>query len=218
MAEHPSEITPQESRPNEGPEDRSIASEKQTRHSENKLAADAELMASVAAGDQQAIELFYDRFAPLVYRIAGQSLPKADAEDAVQDIFVRLWRTADRYDRDRAALVTWVMLITRRHVVDRLRRAKARINTVSAETDAAWSPYEGGQPDRGMEVDESFRELLKRIQTLPDLQRLVVLRAYLGGQTLRQISEETDTPIGTIKSALSRALVRLRERVPDRGS
>ena len=55
-------------------------------------------------------------------------------------------------------------------------------------------------------------ELLRRVAALPELQRTVVTRAYLGGQTLRQIADELQTPIGTIKSALSRALVRLRER------
>jgi RNA polymerase sigma-70 factor (ECF subfamily) len=53
------------------------------------------------------------------------------------------------------------------------------------------------------------------VSALPELQRTVVTRAYLGGQTLRQIGEELNTPIGTVKSALSRALVRLRERVSE---
>jgi RNA polymerase sigma-70 factor (ECF subfamily) len=60
--------------------------------------------------------------------------------------------------------------------------------------------------------------LLQRVATLPELQRTVVMRAYLGGQTLRQIGEELNTPIGTIKSALSRALVRLRERTSEEGA
>lgn len=63
-----------------------------------------------------------------------------------------------------------------------------------------------------MEQDERLGMLMKRIQALPELQKTVVTRAYLGGQTLRQIGEELGTPLGTIKSALSRALMRLRER------
>ena len=63
----------------------------------------------------------------------------------------------------------------------------------------------------GLETEERFASLMDKIATLPELQRTVVMRAYLGGQTLRQIGEELDTPIGTVKSALSRALVRLRE-------
>lgn len=174
---------------------------------------DADLMRRVAADDQKAIAELYDRFVPLVYRMSLQILPsKTDAEDAVQEVFVRLWRTADRYDAQRAALVTWVMLITRRHIVDRLRRTRSRISTVSMDESQKSSGIVSPDPIP-MEKDERFADLMKRVDALPDLQRTVVIRSYLGGQTLRQISEELNTPLGTIKSALSRALVRLRERV-----
>jgi RNA polymerase sigma-70 factor (ECF subfamily) len=63
-----------------------------------------------------------------------------------------------------------------------------------------------------LDTEDKMSALMKRIDTLPELQKTVVTRAYLGGQTLRQIGEELNTPLGTIKSALSRALVRLRER------
>ena len=84
------------------------------------------LMQRVAAGDELAVGDLYDRFGSLVYRMAYQTMPtRSDAEDVVQEVFVRLWRTADRYDPKRAALVTWVMLLARRHMVDRLRRVQA---------------------------------------------------------------------------------------------
>ncbi len=174
---------------------------------------DAELMRRVAADDQEAIAALYDRFVSLVFRMAYQTLPtRPEAEDAVQEVFLRLWRTADRFDAEKAALVTWVMLITRRHIVDRLRRTRSRISTVSMDE----GQRETGAVSPGMsplEQEERFGELMKRVDALPELQRTVVIRSYLGGQTLRQISEELGTPLGTIKSALSRALVRLRERV-----
>jgi RNA polymerase sigma-70 factor (ECF subfamily) len=182
--------------------------------SETPQDTDLELMRRVAANDPEAVSMLYDRFGSLVYRLAYQVMPtRADAEDAVQEVFVRLWRTADRYDPKRAALVTWVMLISRRHLVDRLRRARARVKASAldekhGQTVAASS----SQPELGMHRDERFAVLMERIAKLPELQRTVVTRAYLGGQTLRQIGEELNTPIGTIKSALSRALVRLRER------
>jgi RNA polymerase sigma-70 factor (ECF subfamily) len=176
-------------------------------------------MAGVAANDAESIAALYDRFGSLVFRLAAQSLPsRTEAEDAVQEVFVRIWRTADRYDSSRAALVTWVMLITRRHIVDRLRRKRARITAISGDTDAGWQGESAAPPESAMRRDEEFQKLLGRIETLPDLQRTVVLRAYLGGQTLRQIGEELGAPIGTIKSALSRALVRLRERVNEEES
>lgn len=170
-------------------------------------------MERVAANKEGAIGELYDRFGSLVYRMAYQALPtREEAQDAVQEVFIRLWKTAERYDPSRAALVTWVLLITRRHLVDRLRRAQVRIKPSMLSEELAPA---GAGPTEGddLERNERFEALMVRIASLPELQKIVVVRAYLGGQTLRQIADELDTPIGTIKSALSRALVRLRERV-----
>ncbi len=175
--------------------------------------ADLALMRRVATAEEAAISDLYERFGSLVYRMAYQAMPtRAEAEDGVQEIFVRLWQTADRYDPKRAALVTWVMLISRRHLVDRLRRNQVRLRAAPLDENRAQPAMADDQLMSRMERDEKYKALLVKIKTLPDLQRTVVLRAYLGGQTLRQIGEELDTPLGTIKSALSRALVRLRER------
>lgn len=177
---------------------------------------DLSLMQRVAAGDEGAVEQLYDRFGSLVYKMAVESMPtRAEAEDAVQEIFVRLWRTAERYDPKRAALVTWVMLISRRHLVDKLRRKRARVKATPMGDMVAADPRVDVQDLSGAELlssRERFGALMDRVESLPELQRTVVIRAYLYGQTLRQIGEELDTPLGTIKSALSRALVRLRER------
>lgn len=174
-------------------------------------AIDLDLMQRVAANQEAAVAELYDRFGPLVYRMAIQAMPtRVEAEDAVQEVFVRLWRTAERFDPTRAALVTWVMLITRRHLVDKMRRTRARIKASSLEE---MQPGDPRRPGAGnLERREQYEALLEKIETLPELQRTVVTRAYLGGQTLRQIGEELGTPLGTVKSALSRALVRLRER------
>lgn len=182
--------------------------------SANEHESDLDLMQRVAANDESAVGELYDRFGALVYRMAYQMMPrKADAEDAVQEIFVRLWRSAGRYDPERAALSTWVVLITRRHLVDRLRRARVRVKaSVALQED--WAPEETTErPEIGIGEQERFENLMERIDALPELQRTVLIRAYLKGQTLRQIGLELDRPVGTIKSTLSRALVRLRERM-----
>ncbi|MHC5014313.1 MAG: sigma-70 family RNA polymerase sigma factor [Planctomycetota bacterium] len=132
------------------------------------------LMHRVADGDEGAVAELYDRFGSLVYKVARQLLPsRAEAEDAVQEVFIRLWQTADRYDPRRAKLVTWVMLIAE---------------------------------------DERNVSLMQRVAELPELQRVVIERAYLQGYTLREVSEQLEAPLGTVKSALSRGLARLRER------
>lgn len=180
---------------------------------------DYELMQRIAANSEAAVAELYDRFGSLVYRMALQAMPgRAEAEDAVQEIFVRLWRTADRYDPRKAALVTWVMLLSRRHLVDKLRRKRSRIKPGGLETAQVSGALDQQAITDRIERDEHFAALMSRVDSLPDLQKTVVIRAYLGGQTLRQISEEMDIPLGTIKSALSRALVRLRERTGEEAS
>jgi RNA polymerase sigma-70 factor (ECF subfamily) len=170
------------------------------------------LMHRVAAGDEQAVAELYDRFGALVYKVARQLLTnRAEAEDAVQEVFVRLWQTADRYDPRRAKLVTWVMLIARRHLIDRLRRNSVRADSSTFENDPTRSEPDEG-PQKKPQEDERNARLLERIAELPHLQRVVIERAYLQGFTLREISEQLDAPLGTVKSALSRGLVRLRER------
>ncbi|MFG0273912.1 MAG: RNA polymerase sigma factor [Phycisphaerales bacterium] len=184
--------------------------------SDGRPVQDVELMQRVAANDESAVGELYDRFGSLVYRMAYQMLPsKTDAEDAVQEVFVRLWRTADRYDPSRAALSTWVVLITRRYLVDRLRRSRVRVKATYAlqeQWSAGGATEAPASPLQNVEDTERFEALMKRIERLPELQRAVLTRAYLGGQTLRQIGLELDRPIGTIKSTLSRAMVRLREQ------
>lgn len=172
---------------------------------------DLKLMQRVASDDEEAIAHLYDRFGSLVYRMAYQAMPsRAEAEEAVQEVFIRLWRTAGRYDPKRASLVTWVMLISRRHIVDRLRRSKARVKPGTLEE--GWSPPANvADADARMDLDERYALVMSRIDKLPELQQTVVKRAYLNGQTLKQIGIELGIPLGTIKSALSRALVRLRE-------
>ena len=172
------------------------------------------LMQAVAQGDESAIDKLYERFGTFVYRCVRQALSnRAEAEDAVQEIFVRLWKTADRYDPSRAKLVTWVMLIAKRHAIDRLRRKQVRPTNLSLEGDPAGRP--GMTEDAGLQhgQNEHRQLLLDRIRELPALQQEVLTRAYLQGFTLREVAEQLEAPLGTVKSALSRGLARLRDRL-----
>jgi len=173
-------------------------------------------MQRVAADDEAALEELYGRFGTLVFQSARQVLrSRAETEDAVQEVFVRLWQTADRFDPQRAKLVTWVMLITRRHLIDRLRRQSARPERGAIEE----SQVGGGGPaarveDRlgvSEEASESRERLKRQLGRLPELQRTVIERAYLQGFSLREIAAQLDAPLGTVKSALSRGLAKLRE-------
>ncbi len=167
-------------------------------------------MQRVAGGDEKAVSELYDRFGNLVFRAARQLLPSdAEAEDAVQEVFLRLWRTADRFDPNRARLVTWVMLLTRRHVIDRIRRSAVRPKT-SLMT-AANEGMTEGQETQSTRM-ERHTMLQEKLATLPDLQRAVIERSYLQGYTLREVALQLEIPLGTVKSALSRGLASLRSQ------
>jgi RNA polymerase sigma-70 factor (ECF subfamily) len=188
---------------------------------EHQERIDWELMQRVAADDEAAIEELYARFGALVFQSARQVLrTRAETEDAVQEVFVRLWQTADRFDPQRAKLVTWVMLITRRHLIDRLRRQSARPERPGLDetrlddgrtTGAAGWNRSDGRLGVDEEASESRERLRRQLQRLPELQRTVIERAYLQGFSLREIAAQLDAPLGTIKSALSRGLAKLRE-------
>lgn len=171
-------------------------------------------MSRVASGEEAALAELYDRFGALVFKAARQVLTsRAEAEDASQEIFVRLWKTADRFDPRRARLVTWVMLIARRHLIDKLRRKVARpeVLGLESENESAFLP-EGAES--GVRVPMEHNAALRaKLAELPELQREVIERTYLHGFTLREVSEQLKAPLGTVKSALSRGLSRLRERL-----
>ncbi|MDG2422622.1 MAG: sigma-70 family RNA polymerase sigma factor [Phycisphaerales bacterium] len=169
-------------------------------------------MQRIAAGEESAVAELYDRFGGLVFRVARQLLPtQPEAEDAVQEIFVRLWQTAERFDPQRAKLITWVMLIARRHLIDQLRRKSVRPKSTSMEQDALQSIPQGqqGAPEY---QHEQATALQRCLADLPELQRVVIERSYLQGFTLREVSRQLDAPLGTVKSALSRGLQKLRDR------
>ena len=172
---------------------------------------DYRLMRRVAIGEEDAITELYDRFGALVFKLSIQFLSNnAEAEDAVQEVFVRLWKAADRFDPRKAKLVTWVMLITRRHLIDRIRR-----KTVRPKSQELGEHHEVSATDKpdvsNILVQERNAALRQALHALPELQRTVIERAYFQGFTLREVSLQIDSPLGTVKSALSRGLLRLRE-------
>lgn len=180
---------------------------------DDRRAEDTELMRRVARSDEAAVAQLYDRFAALIRRMARQALSsRGDLEDVVQAVFVLLWRNASRYDPERASLVTWVMLITRRRIIDTLRQLH-RVNQRSAGPAGSAAAF----PDDAPERREAFELVVARMQVLNELQRTVLTRAYFRGQSLRRIGEDLNTPLGTIKTALRRGVVALRTNAPRPG-
>lgn len=163
------------------------------------------LLPKVAAGDRGAAAACIDRYGPVIFAAARRMLStSAEAEDAVQDVFVALWQAAETYDTGRGSEPVFVMTLARRRIIDRLRRAGRRPREVRLED----SPVRGVELplDRGVEAARTVEAL----RTLPDARREVVQLCVVEGWSHAEAAERTGLPLGTVKSHLKRALAQLR--------
>jgi len=172
--------------------------------------SDEALVALVARGDENALGELYDRVSRIAYGLAVRVLRDDRlAEDAVQEGFLAVWRSAAAYRAERAKASTWILTLVHRRAVDLVRREeRRRAEPLGEETvpgavgettdEAAWLRFER----------ERVQAALRR---LPDLQREALELAYYGGFSQSELAERLGVPLGTIKSRMFAGLARLRE-------
>jgi RNA polymerase sigma factor (sigma-70 family) len=172
--------------------------------------SDEALVALVARSDENALAELYDRHGRVAYGLAFRVLrDRSLAEDAVQEGFLAVWRTAARFVPERAKASTWILTLVHRRAVDLVRREERR----RAE------PLEVAAPEQaaGGATEESAWASLERdrvreaLGRLPDQQREALELAYFGGYTQSEIAERLGEPLGTIKSRMFNGLTRLRD-------
>lgn len=185
--------------------------------SQDERLADQAALARMARGDQNALAELYDRHARLVFSLALRILgDRADAEDIVQDVFTQVWSQAGRYDPARGAVAAWMLTLTRSRSIDRLRSRKAR-----PENPGDASIVEG-VADTAMPQDlqllstEQVDRLRKAMNDLPDAQRTALELAYYEGLSHVEVAERLSEPLGTVKTRIRQAVMRLREALSSR--
>lgn len=170
--------------------------------------SDEALLAGLAAGDEASAAAFVRRYQGRVFGLAVTILgDAAAAEDVAQEAFTRAWRHAGVYDPRRATAATWILAITRNLAIDalRLRRAQpADPETIAAQLMPVPSPDDGAFPP-----DEAVR-LRSALAALPDDQRRAIVLAAFGGQSAREIGEREGIPLGTAKTRIRAAMIKLR--------
>ena len=173
--------------------------------------ADQRLMRSFAARDVGAAEMLYQRFAGRIYGLGLVMLGnEAAAQDLVQDTFVKLWRNAARYDRSRGKLETWVLLMARSLAIDAIRRRVLEVRTLESADRPTGADQGPGPDERAVTVDLTDRAR-RAMSSLPAEQRAALELAYLGGKTSAEISDLEGIPVGTAKTRIRAALLRLRD-------
>jgi RNA polymerase sigma-70 factor, ECF subfamily len=172
--------------------------------------ADSEMIGAFARRDQRAAEALYSRFAPRIFGLGLVMLGSpAQAEDLVQDTFVKVWRKADSYEPTRGSLDTWILLIARSLAIDSIRRRvlETRILAKHEEPEVSREP---GPEERAETMDLAERARRAMVALSPG-QRAALELAYFGGKTSSEVAELEGIPVGTAKTRIRTALVKLRE-------
>ena len=176
--------------------------------------SDEALVLLAARSEQSALAELYDRYGRVAYGLALRVLRDEKlAEDAVQEAFLSIWRTASRFVPERGKASTWILTLVHRRAVDLVRREERR---------RADSLEQAAEPSAGSVDEEAWVRLQReRVQAalrqLPDQQREAIELAYYGGFTQSELAERLGQPLGTIKSRMFMGLARLRELLGDPG-
>jgi len=175
------------------------------------LLADEDLMSLAEEGDAEAFAVLYDRHSraafSLGYRMMGQ---RQSAEDLVQEVFLKVWRSSGRYRVERGSVRTWILSIVHNRGIDLLRSTASRRRT----QDAVEATADKAQPsDAFAETWRNSRreQVREALQTLPPEQLKILELAYFSGYTHMEISDLLDLPLGTVKGRMRLGLKKVKE-------
>lgn len=167
-------------------------------------------MARLSGGDRGALEEIYRATSAKLFGICLRILgDEKEAEDALQDVYINLWRRAGRYDPKKASPIAWLATFARNRAIDRLRTGKVRKGSVS-EKEAAPIADSAPLADAMMIDAENDARIHTCIETLDEEPRYAIRSAFFEGRTYAELAESSGTPLGTMKSRIRRALTRLK--------
>ncbi|WP_027343567.1 ECF RNA polymerase sigma factor SigK [Hamadaea tsunoensis] len=168
-----------------------------------------ELLGLVATGDQRAFARLYDQVAGRVLAVATRVLrDRAQAEEVTQEAFVEAWRTAARFDPARGSALAWILTITHRRAVDRVRAEQA--GTRRERAVAAPGREYDEVAEAVVAVDER-RQVRRCLDALSGVQREAITLAYWGGHTYREVAAQLNLGLPAVKSRMRDGLLRLKE-------
>jgi RNA polymerase sigma-70 factor (ECF subfamily) len=176
----------------------------------DKHPAGAELMDAFRKREPGAAQEMYDRFAPRVFGLGLVMLGNpTQAEDLVQDTFVKVWRKSASYDSTRGSLDTWVLLIARSLAIDLIRRRVLETRTLATQEDPEAAVEPG--PEGPVEAKDLVDRARAAMASLSPGQRAALELAYFQGKTSAEVAELEGIPVGTAKTRIRSALAKLRD-------
>ncbi|MEO7636865.1 MAG: sigma-70 family RNA polymerase sigma factor [Sphingomicrobium sp.] len=167
------------------------------------------LLDRVASGDRAALSTLYQRTSPKLFGICARLLGStADAEDVLQDVYVTVWRKADRFDAAKASPITWLAVIARNKAIDRLRAR--RLPTAPLDAAAEIADDSASAFDLVDQAREQSR-VANCLDELDEQPRAMIRAAFLDGATYPELATREAVPLGTMKSWIRRGLLSLRK-------
>ena len=140
----------------------------------------------------------------------------AEAEETLQDIFVTIWKSADKYHPERGKASTWLISLTRNRAIDRLRSRQRRDKLVEdARAKSNLPDFDDQSPETPLIASELSERVHESLKTLPEDMRTVLELAFFHSLTQNEISEYLNQPLGTVKSRIRRAMERVRASLVD---
>lgn len=189
------------------------------------IPSDMALVAQLGNRDQRALATLYDRYGATLYGLAKSILAEpADAEEVVEDVFMRIWDHPEAYRPERGSVGAFLVVIARSKALDRARSGKRRtaaIERASRSDDAGVaSPLGryGEHPGMNTERAELAEAVKNALDALPTPQRRALELAYYGGYSQSEIAARTREPLGTIKTRIRAGMEKLREALAPFGT
>jgi len=179
-----------------------------------------DLLPTIAAGDESAVQACLDRYGGLVWSLARRMCPtEAEAEDAVQDIFVDVWKSSSRFNPSMGSEVTFVTTIARRRLIDRRRKAGRRPTPVTLDESFGLTDNNtnGDRAAESVAVSEQSQQMLELFSELSEPQQRVLRLSLVAGLSHEGISQAIDMPLGTVKTHARRGLIKLRDLLRSKG-
>jgi len=175
-------------------------------------AQDFELLSRIAAGSNEALATFYDRYSSLVWGLLRRMLGESgEAEEVLQEAFLQVWRDARRYDPQRATPRGWLLLIARSRSLDRLRKRAAIERREEAIAREAAGRAVAPLGSQRLEHLDDRQRIASALDRLPREQRRVIELSFFHGLSQTEIAAHLGAPLGTVKSRALLGMKRLRE-------